>query len=211
MAMAMRFTRITLACLCGFTLIVGCAKSDDSTGDAANSPATQPAVGLNQTPQSVTEFPATEPSASLLKINGAPQWFPPACLRLTAKAGKVTARLYSDDPRDVLTGKETVDSFDLMMVLPDISDPADIQKTEWVDRALSMEKQNTPYGIFLNSQHDVLQPFDVAVLFQGESPHVKVVVQGTFGLFHITDQTPHPAPVPVQVVGVLNATVPDAK
>ena len=86
--MAMRFTRITLVCLCGLSVIVGSAKSDDSRGGTANSPATQPAAAINQTPQSVTEFPATEPSASVLKIGGAPQWFPPACLRLTPRTEK---------------------------------------------------------------------------------------------------------------------------
>ena len=135
------------------------------------------------------------------------EWFPPACLRLTAKDGKVIARLYSDDPRDVLTGKATVNSYDMVMVLPGISDPADIAKAVWENHSASMEKQDTPYGIFLNNQEDVLQPMDVTVRFQGQAPEVKVLVQGSFGLFHMADKTPHPAPVMVNVVGLLNASV----
>ena len=166
MIMAKKLARITLACLCSFTVIVGCAKSDDLGGQAKNAAATQPSG--NQSAASVT-VPATQPSASVLKINGVLQWFPPACLRLSDKDGRVIARLYSNDPRDVLIGKETVNSFDLMMALPDISDSADIQKTEWVNQTSSMDKRDTPYGIFLNSQHEVLQPSRVTILFQGRS------------------------------------------
>lgn len=61
---------------------------------------------------------------------------------------EVVARLYSDDPKGVLTGKETVNSYDIMMVLPDISDPAEISKAAWIDHSSSMDKQDTPYGIF---------------------------------------------------------------
>jgi hypothetical protein len=208
--MSMRFTRIALACVCGLTLIVGCAKSDDSPSQATNSPATQPAAGPNQS-GAVVESSTTQPAASMMIIDRAQQWFPPACLRLTSSGGKVIARLYSDDPRDVLVGKQTVNSFDLVMVLPDISDPSDVAKAVWVDHSASMKKRDALYGIFLNKQQDVLQPMDVTVRFQGEPPHVKVLVEGTFGLFHVSDQTPNPAPTPVRVVALLSATVPAGK
>ena len=93
------------------------------------------------------------------------------------------------------------------MVLPDISDPADISKTAWIDRSSSMEKQDTPYGIFLNGQQDVLQPMNVAVTFEGPAPRINVVVRGTFSLFHISEQTPNPAPAMVSVAGILDARV----
>jgi len=200
--------RITLAYFCSLALIVGCAKTDDSN-QGANVPATQPAVGLNQPSQAGIAASATiAPSASSLVIDRSQQWFPPACLRLTAKDGKVTARLYSDDPRDVLTGKATVNSYDLVMVLPEISDPADIAKATWVNRSGSMEKQDSPYGIFLNNQEDVLQPLEVTVRFKGRAPHVEVSVKGSFALFHVADKTPHPAPVVVDVSGLLDSSVP---
>jgi hypothetical protein len=204
----MTCTRITLACFCSLALIVGCAKTDDSD-HGANAPTTQPVVALNQPSQSAAlGSPTTAPTASMLVIDQSQQWFPPACLRLTAKDGKVTARLYSDDPRDVLTGKATVNSYDLVMVLPGISDPADIAKATWVNRSGSMEKQDSPYGIFLNNQEDVLQPLEVTVRFKGQAPHVEVSVKGSFALFHMADKTPHPAPVVVDVRGLLDSTVP---
>ncbi|MGD0461350.1 MAG: hypothetical protein ABSB74_02565 [Tepidisphaeraceae bacterium] len=208
----MTCTRITLAWFCSLALIVGCAKTDDSTDHGASGAATQPAVGLSQPGQSgVAESPTTAPSASALRIGRSQQWFPAACLRLSSKNGKVTARLYSDDPREVLTGKATVNSYDLVMVLADISDPSDIARATWVDRSSSMDKQDTPYGIFLNNQKDILQPLDVTVRFQGQAPNVKVLLQGSFGLFHMGDKTPRPAPVLVDVMGILNATVPAGK
>jgi hypothetical protein len=204
----MTCTRITLAYFCSLVLIVGCAKTDDSD-HGGNVPATQPAVGLNQTSQSAAlESPTTAPTASMLVIDQSQQWFPPACLRLSSKDGKVVARLYSDDPREVLTGKATVNSYDLVMVLPDISDPADIAKTTWVNHSASMDKQDSPYGIFLDNQEDILQPLNVTVRFQGQAPHVKILIQGSFGLFHMAEKTPHPAPVLVNVFGLLSASVP---
>jgi hypothetical protein len=158
-------------------------------------PATQPAEA------------SAEPTGSMLEIARLPQWFPPARLRLTAKEGKVIARLYSDDPREVLTGKEIVNSYDLRMTLPDISNPADVARTQYLFHSASMEKQDSPYGIFLNNQQDVLQPMNVKVTFEGQSPRVKVLIQGTFSRFHISDLNPNPAPAIVNVAGYLDAKV----
>ncbi|HEY1922129.1 MAG TPA: hypothetical protein VGG44_05135 [Tepidisphaeraceae bacterium] len=199
--------RITLGFFCSLALIVGCAKTDDSAA-AGNGAATQPAAGVNESQQAAAvESPATAPAASVLTIGQSQQSFPAACLRLTSKNGKVTARLYSDDPRDVLTGKTTVNSFDLVMTLPGISDPADIAKATWVNPSASMDRQDSPYGIFLNHQQDVLQPMEVTVKFQGVAPRVKVLLQGSFALFHIADKTPQAVPAVVNVFGVLDTTV----
>jgi hypothetical protein len=208
----MRLTRITPALVCSLALIVGCAKSEDQPQAAANPPATQPAASsTGVTPNIATANQANiapaEPTASMLMINRAAQWFPPARLRLTTSGGKVVARLYSDDPKDVLTGKETVNSYDLRMVLPDISNPAEISTTVWIDHSSSMDKQDTPYGIFLNNQQDVLQPMNVTVGFQGQAPRINVIVRGTFNLYHISEQTPNPAPTMVSVMGFLDARV----
>jgi hypothetical protein len=70
-----------------------------------------------------------------------------------------------------------------------------------------MEKQDTPYGIFLNGQQDVLQPLDVQVGFVGQAPRMNVIVQGKFSLFHISEQNPNPAPAVVGVMGILDAQV----
>ena len=203
----MRLTHITPAIVCSLVLIVGCAKTEDEPQPAKNAPSTQPAAVATPVATILASTAPAEPTASMMLINGAAQWFPPARLRLSSENGKVVARLYSDDPKDVLTGKETVNSYDIRMVLPDISDPADISKTAWIDRSSSMDKQDTPYGIFLNGQQDVLQPMNVAVRFEGQAPRMNVVVRGKFSLFHISEQTPNPAPAMVSVVGFLDAKV----
>jgi hypothetical protein len=203
----MRLTHITPAIVCSLVLIVGCAKTEDEPQPAKNAPSTQPAAIATPVATILASTAPAEPTASMMLINGAAQWFPPARLRLSSEKGKVVARLYSDDPKDVLTGKETVNSYDIRMVLPDISDPADISKTAWIDRSSSMDKQDTPYGIFLNGQQDVLQPMNVAVRFEGQAPRINVVVRGTFSLYHISEQTPNPAPAMVSVVGFLDAKV----
>jgi hypothetical protein len=203
----MRLTHITPAIVCSLVLIVGCAKTEDEPQPAKNAPSTQPAAVATPAATILASTAPAEPTASMMLINGAAQWFPPARLRLSSEKGKVVARLYSDDPKDVLTGKETVNSYDIRMVLPDISDPADISKTAWIDRSSSMDKQDTPYGIFLNGQQDVLQPMNVAVRFEGQAPQINVVVRGTFSLYHISEQTPNPAPAMVSVVGFLDAEV----
>jgi hypothetical protein len=204
----MRLTRITPTIVCSLALIVGCAKTEDEPQPARNAPSTQPAAVATSVATIAASTAPAEPTASMIMINGAAQWFPPARLRLSSgKDGKVVARLYSDDPKGVLTGKETVNSYDVMMVLPDISDPADISKTAWIDHSSSMDKRDSPYGIFLNNQQDILQPMDVKVYFQGQSPRMNVVVRGTFSLFHISEQTPNPAPAMVSVVAFLDAKV----
>jgi hypothetical protein len=203
----MRLTHITPAIVCSLVLIVGCAKTEDEPQPAKNAPSTQPAAVATPVATILASTAPAEPTASMMLINGAAQWFPPARLRLSSENGKVVARLYSDDPKDVLTGKETVNSYDIRMVLPDISDPADISKTAWIDRSSSMDKQDTPYGIILNGQQDVLQPMNVAVRFEGQAPRMNVVVRGKFSLFHISEQTPNPAPAMVSVVGFLDAKV----
>jgi hypothetical protein len=203
----MRLTRITPAIVCSLVLIVGCAKTEDEPQPAKNAPSTQPAAVATPVATILASTAPAEPTASMMLINGAAQWFPPARLRLSSEKGKVVARLYSDDPKDVLTGKETVNSYDIRMVLPDISNPADISKTAWIDRSSSMDKQDTPYGIFLNGQQDILQPMNVAVRFEGQAPRMNVVVRGTFSLYHISEQTPNPAPAMVSVAGNLDAKV----
>lgn len=199
----MKLIRVILVGVVSVAAMAGCAKTDEGQGPAA----TQPAASVNA-PVSPSTLPSTaEPVASSMLIDDVWQSFPPARLRLSAKDGKVIARLYSDDPKGVLTGKETVNSYDMLMALPGISDPADISGKVWVDNSASMDKKVSLYGIFLNNRQDALQPMNVMVSFEGKLPRVTVRLRGKFALFHISEQTPNPAPVLVNVLGVLDAKV----
>jgi hypothetical protein len=206
----MKVSGIAIICLCGLATLVGCAKFEDDSPQAKSKSTTQPAVTDSGTADAQPASADFAPTASMLMINRAQQWFPPARLAVTSIDGKVVARLYTDDPKDVWKGKENVNCYDLQMVLSNIADPSDISKAVWVNQSSSMDRQDSPYGIFLDNQHDVLQPVNVMISFQGKSPRVQAIVQGKFALFHVTDQMPHPVPELVPVAGILDATV-DAK
>jgi hypothetical protein len=190
-----------MAMICCLGIAAGCAKTDDGPPQA-NSSSTKPSGN----PQS-SDMNSPAALASGLVIDNIQQWFPPARLRLTSKDGQVIARLYSDDPNGVWTGKQTVNSYDMVMALPNISDPNNISQAVWHSPSSSMEKQDTPYGIFLDNQHEILQPMYVTVAFHGNAPRVKVEIEGKFAQFKIVDQMPNPAPTIVDVKGELDATV----
>ena len=198
----MRFLRMRALWAVGLAALVGCAKAVEGPATAQNPPATQPA-NVSQ----ANAATANAPAASMLRIGLTQQWFPPARLHLGTDHGVVIARLYSNDPKDTLTGKEVVNSYDMRMELPDISDPGQITQTMWTYHSESMDRRDTPYGIFLNSQGEVLQPMDVTASFRGEGSHLKVTLKGTFNLYKNTDQVPQPAPTQVLVLGVLDASV----
>ncbi|MGA3068142.1 MAG: hypothetical protein ABSF29_14960 [Tepidisphaeraceae bacterium] len=146
--------------------------------------------------------------SSTLLIGDQPRWFGPAMLRLTQADGKIEARLYSNEPPGDLTGSEMADSYDFDMVLPDISDASDISQAVWTAKSESSQREDTPYGIFLNQQKTVLQPMDVTVHFSGQAPQVQVVIEGTFWMFGTPDEGTlvPPPPVMVRVIGSLAAT-----
>jgi hypothetical protein len=201
----MQFLRYRIIAMLGLTAgLIACAKTEDAGPVAQNSPATQPA-----SVQANASTPAA-PTASMLKIDRSQQWFPPARLHLTTKNGMVVARLYSDDPRDTLTGKEIVNSYDIEMELPDISDPSQITQTVWRNHSESMEMQDSHFGIFLPGQSEVLQPMDVTANFEQDGSHLKVRLSGTFALYKTTtfsDQMTHAMPQMVLVGGALDASV----
>jgi hypothetical protein len=197
----MRFNVFKPTILCSLLLIVGCAKTEDEPQAANTAPATQPAA-VNPAP-AVT---VVEPTASMMMISDrGPQVFPSACLRLTSIDGKVSCRLYSDDPRSILTGNDSVNSYDMILPIPNISSPADLSGKSWTMSPGSMDKQDDKYGIFLNGEQDILQPMYVTYAFQQQGQRMLVSMWGTFNLFHITDQNPNPAPKPVTIRAQLDA------
>jgi hypothetical protein len=204
-----------MAC-CGVALclIVGCDRSNEPAANGAGA-TTQPQAVANSVPHrsnpEVAQDPATtQPTSSTIIVdNRIQEWFPRAMLRLTKEDGQVVARLYSDDPSGVLSGKEIVNSYDLQMVLPDIDDPAKIAQAVWTSKSVTSSKQDTPFGIFLNDQRVLLQPMDVTVRFANQGPLVLVMLQGTFREFPMNSEMANPTPTMVQVIGALRATVPE--
>jgi hypothetical protein len=203
---------LLIAGFCGL-MIVGC----DRTGSAPPSttdnttPATQAAqTDATSTAAAPATSPAsTEPASSTLLIDNRAVLFPGAMLRLKAVDGKVVARLYSNDPKGMLSGAISMNSYDFEMTLPDVADPADIDQAVWQCKSASSDRQDTPYGIFLNDQQKLLQPMDVTVHFTGRPPNVNVVLQGTFWMYPMReDPMGGSAPVMVNVMASLDTKTP---
>jgi hypothetical protein len=169
-------------------MIVGCGRAPSAPPPASEN--TTPATQAAQTEgaPAATEPASTQPVSSTLVINDQPILFPGAMLRLTTTDGKVLARLYSNDPKGMLSGTIAMNSYDFDMTLPDVADPADIDQAVWQYKSASSDRQDTPYGIFLNDQQKLLQPMDVTVRFNGRPPNVNVVLQGTFWMFPMKDE-----------------------
>jgi hypothetical protein len=187
-------------------MIVGCDRSPSAAPSAPQSasPATQASEVVPATSPA-----STEPASSTIVINGQPILFPGAMLRLTTADGKVTARLYSNDPKGMLSGSIANNSYDFDMTLPDVADPVDIDQAVWQTKSASSDRQDTPYGIFLNDQQKLLQPQDVAIRFNGQPPNVIVTIQGTFWMYPMRDEPMGASPpVMVNVVATLNTKSP---
>lgn len=203
-----------LACACGLSLIVGCARNDDAgtSGGASTRPSAMKS-GASTQPSDLAGAAATEPTASKLLIDNTFESFPPARLRLSNWHGRIVARLYSDNPPEDLTGKGAGNSYDLEMVLPqEIADYSEIGEATWVNHSYSMERQDTPFGIVLKDQQAVLQPMDVTVKFKGQAPRVRLEVSGTFAKFALMGgDSANSAATTVRVYGGLEAKVAEAK
>jgi len=176
---------------------------------STNVPQTQPMTNL----QPASSQPVARP-ASVLYLNSGGAWhavaFPPAMLWLANDNGQITARLFSDDPRSMLTSRTAVDSYDLEMKLDGITDVADLDKAVWQYKSPSSQQQETPYGIHLRSTQQLLQPLDAQVIFTGQPPLVQVTIAGKFWLYSTNpNDIPAPPPEMVDVKGVVAALVPE--
>jgi len=205
----MRTHRIILVAAALSSLLMGCSRDEGPDSTAAT---TRPAAGQDAQngamAAAAVEPAGGQPTASAMFIDQREEWFPPAMLRLREHGGKVVARLYSDDPEDVLTGKQTCNSYDFEMPLPQITRVSDIAHAVWIARAKSSDRVDTPFGIFLRNRQEVLQPMDATIQFRGKAPQVSVYIQGTFWMFHTSDDSSGAPPAMVQVKGALLSTVP---
>jgi hypothetical protein len=115
--------------------------------------------------------------------------FPAAKLRVSNSDGKVTALLFSDDPRDAIDEKYTGNSFYFEMDL-DIADPTEIAQAGWHFTAESNDRADTPYGVFLEGHRRQLQPLDVKVDFdavEGNPNLTTVWMSGKFLVIEVQD------------------------
>jgi hypothetical protein len=184
-----------------FLLLVplGCEKNPAHVAKKTE-PATAPAV-VATTEQSPA---ATKPSLSYMSINGRMVPFPLAKLRIDRKGSRVTALLFSDDPKDAINANYDGNSFYLEMVL-DADEVDDFSTAMWTYKSRSSERQDSPYGIFLHGHKQQLQPMDVQALFEGGKVPTAVHVAGRFMSYTDVENAPPDfvmvdAKLPVEVI-----------
>lgn len=200
------------AVFAGLVILAGCDQ-DTASGPIAQNPATQPApVSTAVPPQSELNTtiavtpPATRPAVSLIYIDRIREIFPPSKLRLSVSDGKVLAELFSDDPSEVLAGKELTNSYDFAMTLSDITSTAELDKALWISQSSSSSRVDTPYGIILPEAKEVLQPMDAAVRFVRKGDRVQVIIEGKFWMFSNDNHIQTPGEI-VNVMASLDASV----
>jgi hypothetical protein len=197
----MRLKSITPIALCAALLIVGCAKTEDQPQAANPAPSTQPAASA----AAPASTPVQQTASMMMVSDRGVQMFPPACLRIAHSDGKVIARLYSDDPRSILTGNDNVNSYDMILHIPGLTDADNLSGKTWMMSSGSMERQDDKYGIFLSGEGDILEPMYVTFAFQKNGHRMLISIIGRFGLYHATDQNPNPTARPVTVRAQLDA------
>jgi hypothetical protein len=198
--------------------LVGCDRAEsgyDGTGSGSATTAspvvkTNGRSGFAPSTASTTTSPATTQAAeSLMTIDGTMVLFPAARLRLDASDGKVVARLFSDDPKGALDANYVGNSFYLQLALEvddakNVKTVADLNGIALKYQNPTRERDDEPYGIFLEGRRWVLQPSDVNVTFTGASSPLEVQLSGTFLLFDSNDETAKPNTA--EVTAKLSAT-----
>lgn len=180
----------------GAAMVAGCDKGTQPiTPTPAPAPATQPATTEPSTTQPVAVGPQTqpaEPNFSQLMIDGKLYKFAGAKLTVSQSGERVTARLYTDDPKSALEDDYKGNNYDLQMRLDDIHDARQIYMAAWQFKAPSREYVNEPYGIFLEGLRYQLQPLDANARFLGTMLQVQVALDGQFLMFDNSDKSAAP-------------------
>ena len=180
-----------------FAVAIGCdegpAPLHGPVAPVTTAPATIPAISPSG--DAATEPAATQPTSSLMNINGHLTTFPPARMRLESDGQHVVALLYSDDPREAIKSNYTGNSFYLRMVL-DIEVPEKLADANWSYTAPSAgdREADSPYGIFLGGRKIALQPYKVAARFKSEGEATTALLRGHF---QVLDDTPGRGPAQV--------------
>jgi len=159
------------------TSAAGCdrapAPQPAASTQAVSIPATVPSTGPATTQAAVTTF---------LTIDDTIVEFPAARLRLDQGDGGLVALLFSDDPPAALEEGYLGNSFYLQMQL-DVTDPKELASARWEYQSGSSDREDAPFGVFMEGRRWHLQPDDVRAAFSGDGTSIEVSLRGTFLLF----------------------------
>lgn len=174
-----------LILLASAALAVGCDRGGDAPGQTSSvqlpptsttGPATQASLQMNSGTRPASQPSAEAPAAvrAVLMIDGQQMEFPPARIILTKKGSRMSARLFSDDPKDALDADYAGNSFYFEMPLE--ADPDQPGAWLWRYKVEQAEASESPNGIYLRGTKTHLQPFDVLVEVD-QSPSRRAVVK----------------------------------
>jgi hypothetical protein len=191
-------------------LLPGCERDAEQkrvTTTTLRNPATAPS-----SVQLASAAPASRPTFSMLSVTGLDASgvskefeFPAARLVAVQEEPTIELLLVSDDPAKALAPGYKGHRYYLTLRLPDISDLSQLRNADIMEKAQSMERADSPEGIFLNGDQFVLQPYEWTVGFSGNGPDALTLsVQGKFLLFSNTGRiAPGEGPRLVMVHGTL--------
>lgn len=146
--------------------------------------------------------PTSRPTSSNLTIDGKPVKFPAARLVMLADRPTVDLLLYSDEPKEALKPNYGGNRYYLPITL-EIDDPIRISSADFYAKAVSMERADSPDGIFLDGDRVVLQPYEWRVEFSDNGSWLDIVIDGQFLAFRGREE-PGP-PRMISVHGVFQA------
>jgi hypothetical protein len=180
-------------------MLLGCNKPKAEPFRAMTTTTTRPATTDEASPPAA---PTTAPVTSQLQIGNQTISFPRARLMLMQSQPDLALLLFSDDPRDALKADYSGNRYYFEIQL-DIDDVARIAAADWHFKAPSIERADSPTGIFLDGDRKQLQPYDVDIVFGRMGSQITLTLSGQFLMFQNRDQVIIPRSVSVQ--GVLVA------
>ena len=185
--------------------LAGCDRADDGVTPGDTDP--RPTTTSAGTTTGPSTSPATTQAAaeSMINIDGNLVLFPAAKLRIDEADDKTVARLFSDDPKGAALDENYEGNSFYLQIELDEEDAKDLNGEELTYKAPSSERDDTPYGIFLEGRRWVLQPADVRVAFDGAASPLDVRLTGVFLMFDSSDPTVKPKRA--QVVAKFSAAV----
>jgi hypothetical protein len=171
--------------LCG---LIGCDQSQPSTPSKPAASASVPPAATPVTSPTTIASAATAPATAFMMIDQQRVDFPPAKLRISDSDGRVVALLHSDDPRDAISDRYTGNSFYFEMAL-DAPTPAEFVSSVWHFTAPTIDRGETPFGVFLDGHRRQLQPLDVSIEFDAtdDPTNTTVWITGRFLHVHVQD------------------------
>jgi len=160
------------------SLLAACDKPKGQARYAVTTTTTRPAASGDPS-AAPAALPTSRPVSSTLLIGDKVVTFPRARVLLQDTQPEVALLLFSDDPREALDPNYAGNRYYLQIKL-DIDDIGNLAAADWHFKAASMERADSPNGIFLDGDRQQLQPYDVSIVFNQVGPQIGVTLSGQF-------------------------------